>query len=132
MSLLYKDSEGNYSNIAGSSASVKDVYSTSETLTNKVWTDGKPIYRNVIIDNAITKGTQKNIDLSALNIGSYVSINGYIDTGHYQIPINTYRSDVCTMVLGYNQQGELIVFVDGSLVTSTSTLVAIIEYTKSS
>lgn len=32
-----------------------EVYSTSETLTNKVWTDGKPIYRKVVTGTTTTR-----------------------------------------------------------------------------
>ena len=42
-----------------------DIYSTDETLTNKLWIDGKPIYRKVVTD---------------ISPGSYVSISDDIET----------------------------------------------------
>lgn len=46
----------------------KDEYSTSETLTNKVWIDGKPIYRKVCQKSfgTITDGIQSDLDFSDL------------------------------------------------------------------
>ncbi len=40
-----------------------DIYSTSETLTNKVWIDNKPIYRKVLIVGSITSTSVTNIAL---------------------------------------------------------------------
>lgn len=42
-----------------------DVYSTNELKTNKVWIDGKPIYRKVVVD---------------ISPNTYVSISDYIET----------------------------------------------------
>ena len=35
---------------------IKDVYSTDEVKTNKVWIDGKPIYRKVVDCGALPNG----------------------------------------------------------------------------
>lgn len=53
----------------------KEVYSTSETLTNKVWIDGKPIYRKCV---STTSGNA-NVDTSIMTIsdvGNIVSLDG--------------------------------------------------------
>lgn len=39
----------------------KDVFSTTEVKTNKVWTDGRPIYRKVIDCGALPNATGKNV-----------------------------------------------------------------------
>ena len=51
---------------------VEDIYSTNETKTNKVWIDGKPIYRKTIFvrslpNNADPKEYSHNI--TNMNIG---------------------------------------------------------------
>ena len=38
-----------------------DVYSTNEIKTNKVWVDGKPIYRKVIIDTSTNDKVYSNV-----------------------------------------------------------------------
>lgn len=49
---------GSYVNItddAESGNGIKDIYSTDEVKTNKVWIDGKPIYRKVLLCTTNTK-----------------------------------------------------------------------------
>lgn len=47
-----------------------NTYSTSEIKTNKVWIDGKPIYRKVIVGNSITftENTTKEIQTNISNV----------------------------------------------------------------
>ena len=62
---------------------IKDVYSTEETMTNKVWIDGKPIYRKVIqfnsettIDDGGTNFTLATLGLSDIdNVFSMYAFN---------------------------------------------------------
>lgn len=59
----------------------EDVYSTSETKTNKVWTDGKPIYRKVI---SFTTPSTNNSDFtigSLSNVDEVISLKGIVDNG---------------------------------------------------
>lgn len=54
-----------------------DVYSTSETLTNKVWIDGSPIYRKVYkLTGTYSAGDSSTISLSDLNINRIVDMKG--------------------------------------------------------
>ena len=65
-----------------------DAYSTSEIKTNKVWTNGKPIYRKVIQFTTATTETDLTIDVSSLNIDRLVKLDGAIGTNTDTIPIN--------------------------------------------
>ena len=55
---------------------MQDVYSTKEVKTNKVWIDGKPIYRKVIANN-VSCGPSTTISLSNIGIDTLLfnSIN---------------------------------------------------------
>lgn len=56
-------------------SNLPDIYSTSEVKTNKVWTDGKPIYRKV---RAITfTDSSKQVALNIDNYSTMVSIRGF-------------------------------------------------------
>ena len=51
-------------------ANGKDIYSTTETKTNKVWIDGKPIYRKVVEKNVTLSGNSWNhtgVDVSEID-----------------------------------------------------------------
>ena len=55
----------------GETSQVIDVYSTSETITNKIWIDNKPIYRKVI---KFTQGLNGGVNEIAHNIADIDSI----------------------------------------------------------
>ena len=65
-----------------------DLYSTSEVKTNKVWIDGKPIYRKTIdCGNLPEAGVMKSIEHNISNLGKIVNFSGSMFTaiGH-QMP----------------------------------------------
>lgn len=51
----------------------KDIYSTTETKTNKVWINGKPIYRKVIYDTTSRSAGNYNIEHGIQNYDEIVS-----------------------------------------------------------
>lgn len=51
-----------------------DRYSTSETKTNKVWVDGKPVYRKVIIDTTSRDAGNYNVNLGITNLGDITDL----------------------------------------------------------
>lgn len=54
-----------------------DVYSTTEVKTNKVWIDGKPIYRTVVNTGALPTATQtKRVDVVINNVDVVTSLAG--------------------------------------------------------
>lgn len=67
-----------------------EIYSTSEVKTNKVWIDGKPIYRTVFKTNTpqtITSGgavTLNFANVSGLNIESVTNTRLSLSTGNPQ------------------------------------------------
>lgn len=77
---------------------VKDVYSTDEIKTNKIWIDGKPIYRKVyegmsvndisfIIDTSLKSGTTVLTDcggyFSQSSRGEKMNVGGYLNQNWY-------------------------------------------------
>lgn len=72
----------------------KTVYSTTETKTNKVWINGKPIYRKVckIEGSSLTQNTRYNPNLT--NIDELVYAGGTVcrKDGKWQILPTTYSS----------------------------------------
>lgn len=62
-----------------------DAYSTTETKTNKVWIDGKPIYRKTIdCGNLPEAGVQKSVAHNISNLGKIVNFSGLMSSvfGH--------------------------------------------------
>ena len=56
---------------------VEDVYSTDEVKTNKIWIDGKPIYRKVV--TGTINATGNNQVILTGNIDSLIDYSGYIN-----------------------------------------------------
>ena len=63
-----------------------DVYSTSEVLTDKVWIDGKPIYRTVVTVNSLASGSQM-VATGITSISSLTLLYGIAVVGSNIIPI---------------------------------------------
>ena len=101
---------------------ITDIYSTSETLTNKVWIDGKPIYRKVI-EKTITSAVNQTI-ITIANLGVITNCQSYLDRGTYK-NINNWgqdSSDFGTIYVANNN-----IMYNGSYV---GTLYVTLEYTK--
>lgn len=108
---------------------VKDEYSTGEILTNKVWIDGKPIYRKVVTCNETVSANQDNYivvwDNAPTNVDTGIDVNvigiDWDDTGWMNYTNGTeYRKRV---------------YFDGVHIWTSSnsaniTHTAILEYTK--
>ena len=58
---------------------VEEVYSTDEVKTNKIWIDGKPIYRKVINSKCPSKSATWVTISSNLNADEILSYTGYIE-----------------------------------------------------
>ena len=109
---------------------MQDVYSTEEVKTNKVWVDGKPIYRKVFLGTSI--GT---INISSLNIEE-----GFIDTTHSYVfwgrytPVQlttTSASNVGSYMAGayINNNRTSLTIEAGSSINITKYIITL-EYTK--
>lgn len=106
-----------------------EVYSTTETLTNKVWVDNKPIYRKVIID---TTSRSANLNYSIAHGISNLENITHFETFFWQ------TSSICmigssTSPLGGSERTTT--YFNGSNITIRNTwestrAVIIVEYTK--
>ena len=56
-------------------SSGQDIYSTTETKTNKVWIDGKPIYRKVVDFGALPNATTKSVTHGIVGMTHLIRIN---------------------------------------------------------
>lgn len=107
---------------------VEDVYSTNEVKTNKVWIDGKPIYRKVFSNISITTGTGKYFatGLTNVNIIKLEGILNYSSASQY-ITIPSYYSSTIYITANYHY-GQNRIFYDSG--TFSGTAIFILEYTK--
>lgn len=111
-------------------SSKKDTYSTTETKTNKVWINGKPIYRKVIDFGALPNATEKTVNTSISNGEDLVrySCLGVTSGGTYlQIPYASLNS--LSDQIHCNVKLSQITITTG-IDRSTSTAKVIMEYTK--
>lgn len=53
-----------------------EVYSTNEVKTNKVWSDGKPIYRKTFMFGAMPNASTKTINTNISNLNRTVKLYG--------------------------------------------------------
>lgn len=108
-----------------------DVYSETETRTNKVWIDGKPIYRKVVDCGALPNNTTKNVDANIADMDAVVGITGFSSSSTSTITL-PYIYDSSTYIEFYFNKTNSRVIIKASFNASTyyTTSYAIIEYTK--
>lgn len=110
---------------------MQDVYSTEEVKTNKIWIDGKPIYRTVL-SGMIFDGKKdhniKNIDNITFIYGTMWS--GAEQQGGNVFPINTVRVDYPDRALGVYMDKSHFAFDKGSSIGSDYSYRIVAEYTK--
>lgn len=73
---------------------IDDIYSTQETETNKIWINGKPIYRKVVSFNLTDTGTPLSID-TGISDYDFAWINegsSFMTSGTETLPVNWYYS----------------------------------------
>lgn len=59
-------------------------YSETEVKTNKVWINGKPIYRKVIVKNmALTNSVNNNVEHNVSNLGTITHFAGGVEGNRY-------------------------------------------------
>lgn len=105
-----------------------EVYSTSEVKTNKVWIDGKPIYRKCIANgSSATNGTKFSLN-SISNIDTVVNITSKaVRSTGAQIFGNYYDGTSNKFTLQYYANNNEINTWAGS---ETYTVTIFVEYTK--
>ena len=107
-----------------------EVYSTSEVKTNKVWIDGKPIYRKSYYGTAVKSGS-KNIDTISA-ISNVISYTGTAESGYdwtWSIPNTSSGYEVAFRMTTNTKQIQLTF---GSNYGTSNHFVLTIEYTKNS
>lgn len=109
-----------------------DIYSTTETKTNKVWIDGKPIYRKVINFGSLPNNTTKYIPHNINNIDKVIEIRGYAtESGtknFYPLPLQYKGADSSYNVEILVNNNNVI--AGASQNRSMYTAYVILEYTK--
>lgn len=121
-------------------SNIQDVYSTTETLTNKIWTDNKPIYRKVIeTTNAqcTTTGTlvDKNVSVSSLNIDTMTDLRLKLDVSDNFVGFDfVFGGNDATNGTRcyYDIANDNIVIRNGNTGYNVANITLILEYTKSS
>lgn len=107
-----------------------EVYSTNEVKTNKVWIDGKPIYRKVIESNFTTStGNTINYATSSLNLNMETLV-GLRSVSQSNPKQENYFESSNDQIRSYFDNTNLIVKIGGSYPTKPCTVYTIIEYTK--
>lgn len=108
----------------------KMAYSTTEVQTDKVWIDGKPIYRIVFTGN----GGDNTMIGTVNNLDTMVSISGYIKSTYGQwwcVPNYYYANNNTNYWTSlYMSSDGSIHLATGSYYNSTSPYYFICEYTK--
>jgi len=130
--IVEADNAGNTSNGNIISVSEAPGYSEDEVLTERRWTDGKPIYRKVVklgdIRNSITTGSATNvIDLGNSECETTVQANVFLD--NYDETYSYYNSSSSQRRFICNAKELVILISDSELPTLTNVSV-ITEYTK--
>lgn len=114
----------------------KDIYSTEEVKTNKVWIDGKPIYRKVIKGVGTSLGLSWNGSVSSgtvpisADIDTVCDFKWYLsdDTLKYYYPI--YITQQINSEVRINNNGYVIVNINSPYNYAVFTYTFIFEYTK--
>ena len=108
-----------------------DKYSTNEIKTNKVWVDGKPIYRKVIIYTTPLPSGNTNIPHGITDLDTFIDFEV-----RYFTSTNTIRKDIYvadTYYISVNNIGSenITIAVGSSFNNSFVKTIATLEYTKS-
>lgn len=111
---------------------ISDVYSTSETKTNKIWINNKPVYRKLIDIGNLPNNDYKQINHNIENIDELVNVNAIaVSSGGYYFNIPF----IGTPGLFSNTQigiraNSVNIQIASTTDASTYTAYAILEYTK--
>lgn len=111
----------------------KDVYSTDEVKTNKVWVDGKPIYRKIVVYDKGTRTGKIETNHGISDVDKIVSIGGFVTNNTEFIPlpsaITIDNVNPYSISLQTSTRTKFTIFV-GTVFTTSWTFYIITEYTK--
>lgn len=102
----------------------EEIYSLEEVKTNKVWIDGKPIYRKVIVSTfSISDGSSKAIPLNN-NIETPISCTFISNNGGESLGVRNYGT-----IVDYFPTG-LTIYTETGWALASGEHIIILEYTK--
>lgn len=109
-------------------------YSTDEVNTHKKWIDGKDIYRKMITAS-ITGTGQQNVAHNIINLDNVVKCDGVIKVGTNEwfiLPMSGPTDNISGYGLSIQSINttNILVFSGSNMGSTTRTLYAILEYTK--
>lgn len=123
-----------------------EIFSTSETLTNKKWIDGKPIYKKVIVASGPFTSNTPTIDISSLGAENVMvdfthtywrfddpdnNYSGQFDTPSCSLGATTMRNVAIAITdINYDSNELELYLGNNNLNDSTLTLYITLEYTK--
>lgn len=110
---------------------VQDVYSNDEVKTNKVWIDGKPIYRKVIHLTNVIRGYKDYVH-NINNLGDVIEIGGYVSISDgYNSVARVVADNITGAGFGViNIDTQNLHTLAGSSFPTTNDVYIILEYTK--
>lgn len=120
----WEDCEG-----VGGGGSSEDVYAATETLTNKVWVDGKAIYRKVINFGTLPNSTTKSVAHGVSGATFFTDCRGMCkrsDGTHLALPA---AWPGAVSVACYPDSTNVNIVTGGDL-TAYTTCYVVLEYTK--
>lgn len=107
-----------------------DKYSTNEIKTNKIWIDGKPIYRKVLSYSSSYTNTGSRTITHNLGVDNYTNIvYGFLNYAGMTFPIPRIANDGNNVGISSISSNSLIIDV-ATAITSYSNLILVLEYTK--
>lgn len=113
-----------------------DIYSTSETKTNKIWIDGKPIYRKIIITDSTVlstlHGKNQEIPHNISNLSEVTFYTGRFTKGstpQYWVFGDKSQTSPYTNIR-YVDSTNIVIDMPSGDTWDTSTLYVTLEYTK--
>lgn len=108
-----------------------DMYSENEVLTNKIWIDGRPVYRKVVTGTRST--SQTDINYSNWNVNEFVAVNPIIYNSNgsyvYTQPYYASSTDQWRCYIDANNK-NITIHYGSSYPGSSGDYKVIIEYTK--
>ena len=122
---------GGIVNITDDEAGTPEYYSTEEVKTNKVWIDGKPIYRRVVNFGTFPDNAHKTVPHGISNVENFISITGWAKDPstdiNFNLPFVSPNSDYCVSLI---VSGNNIDVQTGRNRTNYTICYTILEYTK--
>ena len=108
-----------------------DTFSTTETLTNKVWVDGKQIYRKVVNFGALPNTTTKSVAHGVVGATYFVTVTGvaYNSGTTISLPI-TQGWPTAAGGVGIDTDATNVNIISGGNLSSYATCFITLEYTK--